>query len=106
MQEPMNKALLLINLILKVHHEGSQRKLTCGDPCVLMTDLLRTETSSLQEEKYRRQVSESPNFISRLLTLLEKPGAPETKILFLRIVATIGESDRNKIEIGMSFGCM
>ncbi|KAI9239328.1 MAG: hypothetical protein BYD32DRAFT_434967 [Podila humilis] len=73
MQEPMNKALLLINLILK-------------------------------EEKYRRQVSESPNFISRLLTLLEKPGAPETKILFLRIVATIGESDRNKIEIAKMEG--
>ncbi|KAG0040889.1 hypothetical protein BGZ82_006762 [Podila clonocystis] len=73
MQEPMNKALLLINLILK-------------------------------EEKYRRQVSESPDFISRLLTLLEKPGSPETKILFLRIVATIGESDRNKIEIAKMEG--
>lgn len=66
-----------------------------------MTDVLPMDTPTSQEEKYRRQVSESPNFISRLLALLEKPGSPETKILFLRIVATIGESDRNKIEIGM-----
>ncbi|KAG0349406.1 hypothetical protein BG004_006435 [Podila humilis] len=73
MQEPMDKALLLISLILK-------------------------------EEKYRRQVSESPDFIFRLLALLEKPGTPETKILFLRIVSTMGESDRNKIEIAKSEG--
>ncbi|KAK5809882.1 hypothetical protein F5H01DRAFT_31534 [Linnemannia elongata] len=69
MQEPLNKALVLISLILK-------------------------------EEKYRRQVAEAPDFISRLLALLEKPGSPESKVLLLRIVATIGESDRNKIEIG------
>ncbi|KAI7817939.1 hypothetical protein BC939DRAFT_312290 [Gamsiella multidivaricata] len=68
MQEPVNKALALINLILK-------------------------------EDKYRRQAAEAPDFISRLLSLLEKPGSPETKILILRIIATIGESDRNKIEI-------
>ncbi|KAF8947444.1 hypothetical protein BGZ47_009182 [Haplosporangium gracile] len=68
MQEPLNKALVLINLILK-------------------------------EEKYRRQVAEASDFISRLLALLEKLGSPESKILFLRIIATIGESDRNKIEI-------
>ncbi|KAF9094662.1 hypothetical protein BGX23_001775 [Mortierella sp. AD031] len=68
MQEPLNKALVLINLILK-------------------------------EEKYRRQVAEASDFISRLLALLEKPGSPESKILLLRIIATIGESDRNKIEI-------
>ncbi|KAF9355343.1 hypothetical protein BGX26_006686 [Mortierella sp. AD094] len=68
MQEPMNKALVLINLILK-------------------------------EDKYRRQVAESPDFNSRLLLLLEKPGSPETKVLILRIIATIGESDRIKIEI-------
>ncbi|KAF9110344.1 hypothetical protein BGX27_006476 [Mortierella sp. AM989] len=69
MQEPTNKALVLINLILK-------------------------------EDKYRRQVAESPDFNSRLLSLLEKPGSPETKVLILRIIATIGESDRIKIEIG------
>ena len=57
-------------------------------------------TPSLQEERYRRQVAEARDFISRLLSLLERPGQPETKILLLRIVATIGESDRNKIEIG------
>ncbi|KAG0068581.1 hypothetical protein BGZ89_004465 [Linnemannia elongata] len=68
MQEPLNKALVLISLILK-------------------------------EEKYRRQVAEAPDFISRLLALLEKLGSPESKVLLLRIVATIGESDRNKIEI-------
>ncbi|KAF9934047.1 hypothetical protein FBU30_003557 [Linnemannia zychae] len=68
LQEPLNKALALINLILK-------------------------------EEKYRRQVTEAPDFISRLLALLEKPGSSESKILFLRIIATISESDRNKIEI-------
>ncbi|KAG0376504.1 hypothetical protein BGX24_007644 [Mortierella sp. AD032] len=68
MQGPTNKALGLINLILK-------------------------------EEKYRRQVAETPDFISRLLELLEKPGSPESKVYFLRIIATIGESDRNKIEI-------
>jgi len=45
-------------------------------------------------------VAEARDFISRLLSLLERPGQPETKILLLRIVATIGESDRNKIEIG------
>lgn len=56
-----------------------------------------------QEEKYRRQVEEASDFISRLLALLEKPGSPESKILFLRIIATIGESDRNKIEIGNVF---
>ncbi|KAI1320523.1 hypothetical protein EDD11_000485 [Mortierella claussenii] len=68
MQEPINKALALINLILK-------------------------------EDKYRRQVAEAPDFISRVLSMLEKPGSPEIKILILRILATIGESDRNKIEI-------
>ncbi|KAF9960393.1 hypothetical protein BGZ65_012350, partial [Modicella reniformis] len=73
MQEPLNKALVLINLILK-------------------------------EDKYRRQVAEAPDFISRLLSLLEKPGSPDTKILILRIIATIGESDRNKIEIGKRMG--
>ncbi|KAG0330362.1 hypothetical protein BGZ99_004732 [Dissophora globulifera] len=52
-----------------------------------------------EEDKYRREVTESPDFISRLLTLLEKPTSPETKILLLRIIATMGESDRNKIEI-------
>ena len=45
-------------------------------------------------------MAEAPDFISRLLALLEKPGSSENKILLLRIVATIGESDRNKIEIG------
>ncbi|KAF9204679.1 hypothetical protein BGZ49_005001 [Haplosporangium sp. Z 27] len=68
MQEPMNKALMLINLILK-------------------------------EDKYRRQVAESPDFNSRLLLLLERPLPPETKVLILRTIATIGESDRIKIEI-------
>ncbi|KAF9364320.1 hypothetical protein BGX34_001906 [Mortierella sp. NVP85] len=73
MQEPLDKALALINLILK-------------------------------EDKYRRQVAEAPDFISRLLSLLEKPGSPDTKILILRIIATIGESDRNKIEIAKRMG--
>lgn len=64
----------------------------------MILNLFVTPTS--QEEKYRRQVAEARDFISRLLSLLERPGLPETKILLLRIVATIGESDRNKIEIG------
>ncbi|KAF9915854.1 hypothetical protein BX616_005183 [Lobosporangium transversale] len=68
MQEPINKALVLINLILK-------------------------------EDKYQRNVTETPDFILRLLSLLEKPGSSETKVLLLRIISTIGESDRNKIEI-------
>ncbi|KAF9428838.1 hypothetical protein BGZ94_000845 [Podila epigama] len=65
MQAPMNKALQLINLILK-------------------------------EEKYRRQVAESPDFISRLLALLEKHGSPETKILLLRMIATIAKLEGYK----------
>ena len=58
------------------------------------------DRAGTQEEKYRRQVAEARDFISRLLSLLERPGQFDTKILLLRIVATIGESDRNKIEIG------
>ncbi|KAF9979594.1 hypothetical protein BGZ75_009462 [Mortierella antarctica] len=73
MQEPLDRSLVLINLILK-------------------------------EEKYRRLVADAPDFISRLLSLLEKPGLPGSKILFLRIIATIGESDRNKIEIAKREG--
>ncbi|KAF9292304.1 hypothetical protein BGZ68_008269 [Mortierella alpina] len=73
MQEPLDRSLVLINLILK-------------------------------EERYRRLVADAPDFISRLLSLLEKPGLPGSKILFLRIIATIGESDRNKIEIAKREG--
>ncbi|KAF9964878.1 hypothetical protein BGZ70_005793 [Mortierella alpina] len=73
MQEPLDRSLVLINLILK-------------------------------EEKYRRLVADAPDFISRLLSLLEKPGLPGSKVLFLRIIATIGESDRNKIEIAKREG--
>ncbi|KAF9958547.1 hypothetical protein BGZ72_000216 [Mortierella alpina] len=73
MQEPLDRSLVLINLILK-------------------------------EEKYRHLVADAPDFISRLLSLLEKPGLPGSKILFLRIIATIGESDRNKIEIAKREG--
>ncbi|CAO3569266.1 unnamed protein product [Mortierella alpina] len=73
MQEPLDRSLVLINLILK-------------------------------EERYRRLVADAPDFISRLLSLLEKPGSPGSKVLFLRIIATIGESDRNKIEIAKREG--
>lgn len=33
--------------------------------------------------------------------MLERPGSVESKVLMLRMVATLGESDQNKIEIGM-----
>ncbi|KAF9194463.1 hypothetical protein BGZ51_009543 [Haplosporangium sp. Z 767] len=73
MQTPLDKAIALINLILK-------------------------------EEKYRHQIADTPDVISRLLSLLEKPGPAETKVLLLRTIATIGESDRNKIEIAKREG--
>ncbi|KAF9972621.1 hypothetical protein BGZ73_004227 [Actinomortierella ambigua] len=53
----------------------------------------------LKDEKYCTLTSSSPQFISRTLSMLERSGSVESKILILRIVATLGGSDQNKIEI-------
>ncbi|KAG0242468.1 hypothetical protein BGW41_004036 [Actinomortierella wolfii] len=58
----------------------------------------------LKDEKYRNIASSSPQVITRTLSMLERPGSVESKILTLRIVATLGESDRNKIEIARHEG--
>lgn len=46
-------------------------------------------------------VKETPNLMSRILSLLDTLGTVENKKVLLRVISALGENRQNKLEIGM-----
>lgn len=90
--------LSLLDVVEKEAEKGpnSQENLIAD----LINKALSVAELILRDEKYRLIVKETPNLINRIVSLLDSLSTVESKKVVLRVIAVLGETIQNQLELG------
>jgi hypothetical protein len=90
--------LSLLDVVEKEAEKGpnSQESLIAD----LINKALSVAELILRDEKYRLIVKETPNLINRIVSLLDSLSTVESKKVVLRVIAVLGETIQNQLELG------